>query len=232
MVGFNPSHGTTDRLLPCRPGGSIHVTGVKSLQVHTMISTCVDVDTRRKGPIFKHKMAWVVGELCFLFFLAEIQKKRLILIPNLDHFQKASEKSCPMKLASLSQKRSSKVYEWRASKLAAVVCSTPLTWMEPWGAHGLRTGCWCTCTVLATCFFKAKTANTPPKPPKNSMFNQLFVLVTLTHLEFEFPGCKLLQKSARCLSLPPTKSLKPRFPGKWTWGSQAVRFHEAGGIRG
>lgn len=55
------------RLLPCRPGGSIHVTGVKSLQVHTMLSTCVDVDTRRKGPI-QNTLRGGGGALCSCFF--------------------------------------------------------------------------------------------------------------------------------------------------------------------
>ena len=58
--GFKPSiappaepteEATFNHRISMPPGDSIHVTGVKSLQVHAMISTCVDVDTRRKGPI-------------------------------------------------------------------------------------------------------------------------------------------------------------------------------------
>lgn len=47
---LNQQEATFTTESPCRPGGSIHVARVKSLQVHTMISTCVDVDTRWKGP--------------------------------------------------------------------------------------------------------------------------------------------------------------------------------------
>ena len=74
------------------PGGSIHVARVKTLEVHTMISTRIDVDTRRKGPI-QH---CVLG-LCFVF-PAETPKQNT-LIPkvrrrNLNRFRGIGN-SCP-----------------------------------------------------------------------------------------------------------------------------------------
>ena len=169
--------------------------------------------------------------LFLCFFKLKSKKNTLIpLIPKVRRInrtkivlKKASEKSCPMKLGVLSQKRSSKVYEWRASKLAAVVCSTPLTWVASHGSHGFQHRMFMhTCTVLATCFFERKNCY-HPQIPQNSIFNQLFCHCKHWHTLNLPQVAKLFQKSARCLSLPPTKSLKPRFPGKWTWGSQAVR---------
>ena len=112
--------------------GSIHVARVKTLQVHTMISTCIDVDTRWKGPI--HFAWW--DFVCF-FFPAETQKKNTDPKIRRGMGKRFVFKALEIQLSYvLSQKRSSKVNEWRASKLAAVVCSTPLT--LAWHGFGPR----------------------------------------------------------------------------------------------
>ena len=164
---LNQQEATFTTESPCRPGGSIHVARVKSLQVHTMISTCVDVDTRWKGP--KNTLrGW---GLFVLVFPAEIQKKHVDTVDTESKkdkpkivLKKASENHVPCPSSCPRRDRLKYTNDVLQNLLPSFV---PLHW-PGWshGSHGFRTGCSCTCTVLATCCLKDKTAITPPNPPK------------------------------------------------------------------